>query len=69
MFVQQLGIGVLVGVVLGYLLSLAVARVRLEEGLYALLIQSAGPLFVALWSLVRPALVARPAVPPRIWNT
>jgi urease accessory protein len=25
--------------------------------------------FVALWSLVRPALVARPAVPPRIWNT
>ncbi len=25
--------------------------------------------FIALWALVRPALVARPAIPPRIWNT
>ena len=25
--------------------------------------------FVALWTLVRPALTARPAVAPRIWNT
>ena len=25
--------------------------------------------FIALWTLVRPALIARPAVPPRIWNT
>jgi len=25
--------------------------------------------FVALWTLVRPALTARPAIPPRIWNT
>ena len=25
--------------------------------------------FVALWQLLRPALLGRPAVPPRIWNT
>jgi urease accessory protein len=25
--------------------------------------------FTALWTLVRPALTARPAIPPRIWNT
>lgn len=25
--------------------------------------------FIALWTLVRPALTARPAAPPRIWNT
>jgi len=25
--------------------------------------------FTALWTLVRPALTGRPAVPPRIWNT
>ncbi len=52
MFLQQLGIGVLVGVVLGYLLSLAVARVRLEEGLYALLIQSGGLATFALTNLL-----------------
>ncbi len=52
MFLQQLGVGVLVGVVLGYLLSLAVARVRLEEGLYALLIQSGGLATFALTNLL-----------------
>ena len=52
MFLQQLGIGLLVGVVLGYLLSLAVARVRLEEGLYALLIQSGGLATFALTNLL-----------------
>jgi cell volume regulation protein A len=41
-FAQQLGVGLAVGALLGQLLSLAVARVRLEEGLYALLIQSGG---------------------------
>lgn len=25
--------------------------------------------FAALWSLLRPALAGRPAIPPRIWNT
>jgi urease accessory protein len=25
--------------------------------------------FIALWTLVRPALTSRPAIPPRIWNT
>lgn len=52
MFLQQLGIGVLVGVVLGHLLSHAVARVRLEEGLYALLIQSGGLATFALTNLL-----------------
>ncbi|HSQ09531.1 MAG TPA: potassium/proton antiporter [Burkholderiaceae bacterium] len=52
MFLQQLGIGVLVGVALGYLLSLAVARVRLDEGLYALLIQSGGLATFALTNLL-----------------
>jgi len=52
MFLQQLGIGLLVGVALGYLLSLAVARVRLEEGLYALLIQSGGLATFALTNLL-----------------
>ena len=52
MFMQQLGVGVLVGVVLGYLLSRAVARVRLEEGLYALLIQSGGLATFALTNLL-----------------
>jgi cell volume regulation protein A len=52
MFLQQLGIGVLVGVALGYLLSLAIARVRLEEGLYALLIQSGGLATFALTNLL-----------------
>ncbi len=41
-FVQQLGIGLAAGALLGHVLSLAVSRVRLEEGLYALLIQSGG---------------------------
>ena len=40
------------GVVLGYLLSLAVSRVRLEEGLYALLIQSGGLATFALTNLL-----------------
>jgi cell volume regulation protein A len=52
MFLQQLGVGVLVGVALGYLLSRAVARVRLEEGLYALLIQSGGLATFALTNLL-----------------
>jgi cell volume regulation protein A len=52
MFLQQLGVGVLVGVALGYLLSLAVARVRLDEGLYALLIQSGGLATFALTNLL-----------------
>jgi cell volume regulation protein A len=48
LFVQQMGVGLLVGVVLGALLSLAVARVRLHESLYALLIQSGGLVIFAL---------------------
>jgi potassium/hydrogen antiporter len=48
MFVQQIGIGLAVGALLGKLLALAVVRVRLEEGLYALLIQSGGLAVFAL---------------------
>jgi cell volume regulation protein A len=48
MFLQQMGIGLLVGAGLGVLLSLAVARVRLHESLYALLIQSGGLVIFAL---------------------
>ncbi len=48
MFLQQLGVGMLAGAVLGHLLSLAVARVRLHESLYALLIQSGGLVIFAL---------------------
>ena len=48
MFLQQLGVGLLAGAVLGHLLSLAVARVRLHESLYALLIQSGGLVIFAL---------------------
>jgi cell volume regulation protein A len=51
MFLQQLGLGLLAGIILGHLLAVAVARVRLEEGLYALLIQSGGLAIFALTSL------------------
>lgn len=51
-FVQQLGVGLAVGALLGHLLSFAVARVRLEEGLYALLIQSGGLATFALANLL-----------------
>jgi len=51
MFVQQMGVGVLGGALLGHLLSLAVARVRLHESLYALLIQSGGLVIFSLVNL------------------
>jgi cell volume regulation protein A len=48
MFIQQMGVGLIVGAALGQLLSIAVARVRLHESLYALLIQSGGLVIFAL---------------------
>jgi cell volume regulation protein A len=52
MFLQQMGVGVLGGVLLGHLLSLAVARVHLHESLYALLIQSGGLVIFSLVNLL-----------------
>jgi potassium/hydrogen antiporter len=52
MLLQQLFVGLAAGWVLGHALAYAVARIRLGEGLYALLIQSGGLLIFALTNLI-----------------
>jgi cell volume regulation protein A len=52
MFLQQLGVGLACGFLLGRGLAEVVARVRLSESLYALLIQSGGLLIFGLASLL-----------------
>jgi potassium/hydrogen antiporter len=52
MLVQQLFVGLAAGWVLGHALAYTVARIRLGEGLYALLIQSGGLLIFALTNLI-----------------
>jgi potassium/hydrogen antiporter len=52
-FVTQLGVGLAAGWGLGKLLGVVVARIRLGEGLYALLIQSGGLLIFALTNLMQ----------------
>jgi cell volume regulation protein A len=53
MFVLQLGVGLACGWLLGRLLAEVVARVRVTEGLYALLIQSGGLGIFALTNLLQ----------------
>jgi cell volume regulation protein A len=53
MFVLQLGLGLACGWLLGRLLAEAVARVRVTEGLYALLIQSGGLAIFAVTNLLQ----------------
>ena len=53
MFVLQLGVGLLCGVLLGRLLAEVIARVRVTEGLYALLIQSGGLAIFAVTNLLQ----------------
>jgi len=53
MFVLQLGVGLACGWLLGRLLAEVVARVRVTEGLYALLIQSGGLAIFALTNLLQ----------------
>ena len=50
--VKQLGLGVLFGVAAGKILALLLAKIRLAEGLYALLIASGGLLVFALGNLL-----------------
>jgi len=52
-FVLQLGVGLACGWLLGRLLAEVVARVRLTEGLYALLIQSGGLAIFAVANLLQ----------------
>jgi cell volume regulation protein A len=52
MFLQQMGVGLVGGLALGRALAEVVARVRLTEGLYALLIQSGGLLIFAITNLL-----------------
>jgi cell volume regulation protein A len=53
MFVLQMGVGLACGVLLGRLLAEVVARVRVTEGLYALLIQSGGLAIFAVANLLQ----------------
>jgi len=53
MFVLQLGVGLACGWLLGRLLAEVVARVRVTEGLYALLIQSGGLTIFAITNLLQ----------------
>lgn len=52
MFLQQMGVGLVGGLALGRALAEVVARVRLTEGLYALLVQSGGLLIFALTNML-----------------
>ncbi|MDK4624637.1 potassium/proton antiporter [Kingella kingae] len=52
MLVQQLGLGLLFGLVSGKIFALLLAKIRLAEGLYALMIASGGVLVFALSNLV-----------------
>ncbi len=51
MLVTQLGLGLVFGLVAGKLLALLLARIRLAEGLYALMIASGGLLLFAVTNL------------------
>ncbi len=51
MLVRQLGLGVLFGLGSGKIMALLLARIRLAEGLYALLVASGGVLVFALCNL------------------
>ena len=53
MFVLQMGVGLACGLLLGRLLAEIVARVRVTEGLYALLIQSGGLAIFAVANLLQ----------------
>ena len=48
LLIQQLGIGLLAGIAFGWVLSLILPKVRLAEGMYAILIASGGMLGFAL---------------------
>lgn len=52
MLIQQLGLGLLFGLGAGKLMALLLARIRLAEGLYALLIASGGLLLFATCNLL-----------------
>jgi cell volume regulation protein A len=52
MFVQQMGVGAVAGLAGGWLLGWAVARVRLHESLYALLLVAGGLVIFALANLM-----------------
>jgi cell volume regulation protein A len=52
-FVLQMGVGIACGLLLGRLLAEVVARVRVTEGLYALLIQSGGLAIFAVTNLLQ----------------
>lgn len=50
--IKQIGLGVLIGIVSGKILARLLARIRLAEGLYAILIASGGLLVFAVTNLV-----------------
>lgn len=53
MLLQQLGLGLLIGVAAGKLLAMLLTKIRLAEGLYSLMIASGGLLVFALTNLVQ----------------